>query len=405
MSLMQLSVSGGAVILFALIVRGLFFCRLPKGTFFALWVVATLRLLLPVSIPLPALIPVSGQTLGQGSSRLPVEGNLTALLGQGAQREPFPVLTALWLAGVLLLALYFGRAYWQGMQVFRVSLPDDSPEIQSWLAGHSLRRPLAVRRSDQIASPLTYGVLRPVILLPKEWKGEADALDGVLTHEYVHVRRFDAATKLLFAAALCLHWFNPLVWVLYRMGSRDMELSCDAQVLRWLGKDRRAGYARTLLDLEEARSGFPAVYSHFSQNAITERIESIMKYKKSSVAAVVLGLTLVVGATAAFASAPKEVPQDAPPLEGVICDNENLPYHEEINIQEETRDGSWEMEQVQELTASQQAVSQEKDTGTDWEEMPSTLISVSHDDEVKFTPEEWADILEQIGQGNIFWED
>lgn len=405
MSLIQLSLSGGAVILFTMAMRGLLFCRLPKTTFFALWVVAALRLLLPVSIPLPIFAPVSEETFSAGESRLIGEKSLGVMWEQSAQQEAVPVLTALWLAGVLLLAVYFFYAYWRGIQVFRVSLPDDTPQIQTWLKEHPLYRSLAVRRSDRITSPLTYGILRPVILLPKAWNGEGSMLDYVLTHEYIHVRRFDAATKLLFAAALCLHWFNPLVWVLYRMGSRDMELSCDAGVLNRMENDGRVKYAETLLDLEEARGRYLGLYSYFGQNAITERIETIMKYKKSSAAAVVLALTLVVGATAAFASAPKSLQQDASPLEGMICDNENPPYHQEINIGEDTQDGFWEVEQVQELTTSQAFVFQEQDDGTDWEELPATLISVSHNDKDKFTPEEWAAILEQIDQGTIFWED
>ena len=118
-----------------------------------------------------------------------------------------------------------------------MSIPDNTPYIQNWLAAHQISRPLAVRSSDLISSPLTYGILHPVILLPKKLdRNDQAALKYVLTHEYVHIRRFDAITKILFAAVLCIHWFNPLVWVMYVLANRDIELSCDAWVIRMMGE-------------------------------------------------------------------------------------------------------------------------------------------------------------------------
>ena len=84
-----------------------------------------------------------------------------------------------------------------------MSIPDNTPYIQNWLTAHKISRHLAVRRSDLISSPLTYGILHPVILLPKKLdRNDQVALKYVLTHEYVHIWRFDAITKILFAAVL-----------------------------------------------------------------------------------------------------------------------------------------------------------------------------------------------------------
>lgn len=53
---------------------------------------------------------------------------------------------------------------------------------------------------------------KPIILMPitTDWDNET-ALDYVLAHEYIHIRRFDGITKLIMITALCFHWFNPLV--------------------------------------------------------------------------------------------------------------------------------------------------------------------------------------------------
>ena len=110
--------------------------------------------------------------------------------------------------------------------------------------------------AGRISSPLTFGVLRPVILVPKktDWTDET-ALRYVLEHEFVHIQRFDVLSKLLLIAAVCVHRFNPLVWVMYVLANRDLELSCDETVLRRFGGDVRAAYARVLIRMEAASGG------------------------------------------------------------------------------------------------------------------------------------------------------
>ena len=148
--------------------------------------------------------------------------------------------------------------------------------------------------AGRISSPLTFGVLRPVILVPKktDWTDET-ALRYVLEHEFVHIQRFDVLSKLLLIAAVCVHWFNPLVWVMYVLANRDLELSCDETVLRRFGGDIRAAYARVLIRMEAARGGFAPLCNHFGKNAIEERITIVS-----------LGLTalLVAGTVTVFAT-------------------------------------------------------------------------------------------------------
>ena len=76
----------------------------------------------------------------------------------------------------------------------------------------------------------------PVLLVPADmdWADEETAA-FILSHEMSHIRRFDAFTKWLLAAALCIHWFNPLVWAMYILANRDLELACDEAVIRQYG--------------------------------------------------------------------------------------------------------------------------------------------------------------------------
>ena len=312
MSLVQMTLSGGAFILFIVVVRALALHRLPKGAFLALWEMAALRLLLPFTIPLPfglfapaKHLPVVGDYLAAGGEAVPGIPTVGIPAGTPASAETAPgaVLPMVWLAGAALMAAYFTVSYVRARLRFRTSTPDDTPAVRRWLAGRTLRRPLEVRQSTLVSSPLTYGVLRPVILLPEDMeRGDETALTYILTHEYIHIWRFDSVVKLVFAAVLCVHWFNPLAWVMYVLANRDLELSCDERVMDTLGGREKASYALTLINMEETRSRCFSPYNHFSKLAIEERIEAIMKYKKASVLALALAVALVVGATTAFAA-------------------------------------------------------------------------------------------------------
>lgn len=419
MSLFQMSVAGGVLILFIVVIRALAIHRLPKTTFLALWMIAALRLLLPLSIPMPFKIHIDLDVFSDVVQKLP-SGNIASTL-PGDSPPSYDIGTAvpspatehistfeiLWLVGVLLLAIYFSISYFRSMRKFRMSIPDNTPYIQNWLTAHQISRPLAVRSSDLISSPLTYGILHPVILLPKKLdRNDQVALKYVLTHEYVHIRRFDAITKILFAAVLCIHWFNPLVWVMYVLANRDIELSCDAWVIRMMGEKNRSSYALMLIKMEEKRSGMSALYSHFGKNAISERIEAIMKFKKTSILACTLALALIAGATTAFAAARTD---DNMELMGLgfstaeVGDMEAVEIGNTTLVQRVGEEGNQADNRVTNI--EDMAHMDVNGTTQNAQSMDITLVSVSHDDESKFTPEEWAEILKQIEQGTVHWED
>ena len=267
MSLLQMSVTGGVMILAITVLRALAMNHVPKKTFLALWGAALLRLVLPVSLSSTlSIYSLLGQKTALNVVDVPAAATPALLPGQAVtalpQIDAAPVQTIsvwsiVWIAGVVLCAAFFAAVYWKCCREFRMSFPVDNDASRQWLQTHPLRRGICIRQSDQISSPLTFGVLHPVILMPKktDWNDET-ALQYVLEHEFVHIRRFDTVSKLLLIAAACVHWFNPLVWVMYVLANRDMELSCDESVVRRFGSDARASYANILISMEETRSGF-----------------------------------------------------------------------------------------------------------------------------------------------------
>lgn len=319
MKLLQMSLAGGVMILVITVIRALAIERLPKKTFLALWAAALARLLAPVSLPsalsiyslLARRAPAAAEwTAVLALPDLPVAAETAAAAAAqqtaSAPAAQPPVWTIVWAVGAAVCAVVFAVAYGRCCREFRASFPVENEVIRRWLQSHPLRRTIAIRQSGRISSPLTFGALRPVILMPKktDWTDET-ALRYVLEHEFVHIQRFDVLSKLLLIAAVCVHWFNPLVWVMYVLANRDLELSCDETVLRRFGGDVRAAYARVLIRMEAARGGFAPLCNHFGKNAIEERITAIMKTKRITIVSLGLAALLVAGTVTVFATSAK----------------------------------------------------------------------------------------------------
>ena len=343
MSLVQMSLSATLMIVAIIILRALTIERFPKKTFLVLWWIALLRLLIPFSIPSvmsfyswfdPNLPAVVEQSSAMESTFEPVLDDSSETMENSTQFEMTPIpdtdieyvevkpsksfsenffdmLPAIWGVGIGVIAAFFGINYWKGVREFRMSLPVENEFVDEWLSSHQLRRNITIRQYDCIHTPLTYGIFRPVILLPKESLEQSPStLNFILTHEWVHIRRFDCVTKILLTAALCIHWMNPLVWVMYLLFNRDIELSCDETVLHLLGRNKRSDYALALIDMEEQKGGFASFASGFGRNAIEERIRAIMKMKKASLITILAAVVVVACVSILFATSAKNNPID-----------------------------------------------------------------------------------------------
>ncbi len=320
MNILQMSFSGAAFITAVVLIRAVAINKLPKKTFLVLWELVMLRLLIPFSIP--SMFSVyTLVTHSISSTRLPEAGtdySIPAMQGllvttQGAEQPPADISSSVsmwfivWCAGIILIALFFVISYLRCLIEFRTALPVRNHYVEKWLEKCPLKRPISVRQSDRIFAPLTYGIFRPVILMPKkmDWKNEKQ-LQYILSHEYVHICRYDTVTKLVATLALCIHWFNPFVWVMYILLNRDIELACDESVIRQFGEKSKSAYSLMLINMEATKSGLLPFCNNFSKNAIEERITAVMKIRKTSLFAICIATILIVGVTTTFATSAAE---------------------------------------------------------------------------------------------------
>jgi beta-lactamase regulating signal transducer with metallopeptidase domain len=173
--------------------------------------------------------------------------------------RPLTLLLAVWALGALLL---FGRLVLDWVRIAAITARAARGGIHRRLTRRTVvlarrqgvQRRLRVVQSADMQIPVTWGLWRPVVILPAdatEW--DPGQLDAVLLHELAHVRRWDYLTHVLSEASRALYWPNPLVWLALRRARMERERACDDAVIRF--GTVSADYARLLLDLARTLAG------------------------------------------------------------------------------------------------------------------------------------------------------
>jgi len=237
--------------------------------------------------------PMSGHTLSDSSltnANSPANGSSPA--GANSLQETLLYLSFIWLAGLALLLLYSSFSYFRLKYRLRIATP--------------LRR--NVFETDRIKTAFVLGYIHPKIYLPLGLSQQE--LDYILKHEETHIRRRDNYIKLLAFLALCLHWFNPVVWLSYFLAMKDMELSCDEKVLKSYGRDIRRDYSNSLLELSARQSGLISPLS-FGETGVKTRIKNVLNYKEPALWVSVAAIVVVIAtAVILLPNAGPEIGQD-----------------------------------------------------------------------------------------------
>ena len=159
-----------------------------------------------------------------------------------------------------------------------------------------LRQTMPVIISRKVNSPMILGIFRPVLVIPREDYSSAE-LNMIVRHELTHCKRHDIAFKMLLTAVNALHWFNPFVYLMVREANADIELCCDADVLRNADTVQRKAYAESILTSMEREKGFVPVSTCFSNGGIKkmkERLENIVDNGNRRSGIVLLAVTIVM---------------------------------------------------------------------------------------------------------------
>lgn len=174
---------------------------------------------------------------------------------EGSAKGLINVLTVLWIIGFSLFASYNMWSYFRLRKRVSMSIPSGE-----------------VRICDGISQPFILGVFKSTIYIPSDLKHEIR--DSVIAHEKVHISRGDYSVRLLYTFVLMVHWFNPLVWLAFRMSERDMEMACDDAVTRQMSKEKREEYLAAVIHCSKVDTK-NCCQLGFANGSVKERIENI----------------------------------------------------------------------------------------------------------------------------------
>ncbi len=293
LQILNMSLRGSAVILAVLAAR-LLLRRFPKRYSYLLWLPVLLRLVCPVSFESGLGLLRRDMTSGYSDFGVAVSmgrevaasgGSATALPSNAPGAGQYLLLAAafIWVLGAVLFFARGARSYLR---------------LRKQVSGARELQP-GVFEVEGIPSAFAMGILRPRIYLPSGL--EPREREQLLLHERVHIRRGDLAVKLLFHLAVCLHWFNPLVFASFKLMVQDMESSCDEAVLR-RAPQCRSDYAQSLLRFSMSNGNCGRASACFGEGSTKRRIENVLKFKKPAVAVSVV-CALAVAALIYFLSA------------------------------------------------------------------------------------------------------
>ena len=309
------SLAAGILILAVVLVR-LVFKKAPRWLLCALWALAAVRLVCPVSIEsvlslIPSAEPVQPEIIVSAQPAItsgipavdaivnpPLAAAFTPSPAQSA--NPLQIWTFLaacvWLAGIAALLLY------AAVSALRLRL-----RVRT-----AVRLEGKVYQSEFVSSPFILGVIRPRIYLPFGLEAGAQAM--VLAHERAHLRRGDQLWKPLGYLILAAYWFNPLCWLAYILFCRDIEAACDEKVVRELGEGCKAAYSRALLACSVPRKLITACPLAFGETGVKARIRSVLNYKKPAFWLVLAAVLVSAAVAVCFLTDPKrEDPAQNPP--------------------------------------------------------------------------------------------
>lgn len=329
--MLYMGISGSFLIAAIICLRHFFSQQIPKRFLVIFWIFAIARLLLPISIPirLPAeyiwnITETSASQQISKSNRYESPAANQPVYPDSAKktqtRASVPeasfwvkyILITLWATVAIFLAIRISIKHIRCCRLYNMSLPICDERAVKWMQEHHNIRNVALRKSELIKSPLTYGIIHPVILLPSEINLNEEEFLCIMEHEWTHIRRWDILVKYLLYLTVCIYWFHPMIWIMAILLNQDIEMACDEEVIKKYPNHLKKTYALILIRLAESHQNsiWPVKACFARHSEIEERIHFIMKTKKYSWKAAALAVGMACCTITAFTVSAQGTPKE-----------------------------------------------------------------------------------------------
>lgn len=328
-SLLSLSLSGTLLIILMFLCKPLLRDRISKRWQYYMWVVVIVRLLVPFTLsssPVNVLFQKVDRTMVQMTVNLTENDNRALQEGENAaanyesfranervsdvalisDSEKLAVvlqnLWLVWLIGALSLlirkiTIYQGFVRYVRAGCLEVSDIDLLNRLAQYEEQIGVKTPVELWVNSLISSPILIGFFKPYIILPTTELSDSD-LRYTILHELSHYKYRDMFYKWIVQITLCLHWFNPFVYLMCNEINRACELACDETIISRLETKEQKTYGDTLLNAMEAGGAYgnslASMTLYENKEMIKERLDAIKNFKKKSIGGTLGSIALVI---------------------------------------------------------------------------------------------------------------
>jgi beta-lactamase regulating signal transducer with metallopeptidase domain len=222
-----------------------------------------LPVLLAVAPAVTIDVPVTPSAPAAASTSFPSAAGDPIATATSAPRQEWPavsiagVLRAAWLAGTIAFLVPVAAVLWRLSMIRRTGLPTAwrRDEVAQLARARGVLKPVEVVEHEAVPGPMTFGIYRPVIVLPPDAREWSDAeLRRALMHELEHIQRGDWIMQIMARVVAACYWFHPMVWMAWRRLCLEAERSCDDAVVL---SEERTDYAEQLVTLAQRMSATP----------------------------------------------------------------------------------------------------------------------------------------------------
>ena len=346
----------GSIVIAAVLILRLVLRKAPKKYICYLWLLAGLRLLMPFQIQSdlslqPASLPDTAirweqpEPIARDAGESPeisqaVQPSETTAAANREAETAAPLaeteaafaweslLPLVWVCVAAALVMCSAVSY----RHLRKKVRDARPIQGGW-------------ECDNIDTAFILGFIRPRIYIPTGMS--PSVRKHILDHEHTHLDKGDHWIKMIGYLALCLHWFNPLVWAAYILLCKDIEMACDQRVVQFMELPERKAYSSALLSCSSGRVHYMASPVAFGEVSVKNRILSILNYRKPSFWMGFLATLAIVFVAVCLVTSPTESGADASGQNGESQMGDNSGYLAPAELPEE-EDPGWGLSLVAE---------------------------------------------------------
>lgn len=329
--LLSLSVSGTLLLLIILGLKQLYKNKFSRRWQYYIWIIVALRFLLPVTpdttivgslfenfdatvitteSPASQNMPVAVNTNNNKAEPIQANGNIADAPTTHKTFSLYAYMFVVWVALALVLFVRKITVYQGFIQYIKAGNTEVSDIktlnlLSDCLEKLNIKTRVELSYNPLIASPMLIGFFRPRIVLPVN-KPEDKELSYIFVHELIHYKQRDMFYKWLIQIVVCVHWFNPFVYLLEREVNKSCELSCDEKVISVLDDKARREYGDTLISFLKSnklyKNSLASVTLTEGAEQLKERLGAIMDFRqKNKVTQILTGvLTFCIIFVAAF---------------------------------------------------------------------------------------------------------